>query len=90
MLEDELKRICEVIARPISDPDRLNTAIDKILKSNSIDLENADEKVLPGAVMAALFDDMAKSCLEGACSSTIKNEVKKEYWNIKRFVPATW
>lgn len=90
MLEEELKRLCRIIANPISDPARLNAAIDKILKSNCINLDNADEKILPGAIMAALFEDMFKSCLEGACSDTIKKQVKKEYRNIKHFIPASW
>lgn len=90
MLKEELIEKCKAIAEPISNPDRLNNAINKLLASNCINLDNADERVLPGAVMAALFEDMSQCCLNGAFSCNIKKQVKKEYRNIKHFVPASW
>lgn len=88
MTKEELKEKCGIIAQPISK--RLDDAIDKILSRNCINLDKADERVVPSALMAAIFEDMGNCCLNGLFNEEVKKQIKKEYKNIKNFVPASW
>ena len=54
MDKEELKRLCHVVAGPLND-DRLDGAVEKILQSGCVNLEDADDNILPSAIMAALF-----------------------------------
>lgn len=89
MDKEELKRRCRVIAECFC-PERLDNAVEKLLQRNCVNLEDADEKVLPSAIMAAFFEDVAKCCLNGSLNDSTKKRIKKEYRNIKHFVPASW
>lgn len=89
MDKEELKRLCHVVADPLNG-DRLDDAVEKILQSGCVNLEDADEKVLPSAIMAALFEDMMKCCLNGSLNENRVKAIKKEYKNIKNFVPASY
>lgn len=89
MDKEELKRLCHVVANPLNG-DRLDDAVEKILQSGCVNLEEADEKVLPSAIMAALFEDMMKCCLNGSLNENRVKAIKKEYKNIKNFVPASY
>ena len=89
MDKEELKRLCHVVANPLNG-DRLDDAVEKILQSGCVNLEEADENVLPSAIMAALFEDMMKCCLNGSLNENRVKAIKKEYKNIKNFVPASY
>lgn len=89
MDKEELKRLCHVIANPLYG-DRLDDAVEKILQRNCVDLDDVDEKVLPSAIMAALFEDMMKCCLNGSLNIGTRKAIKKEYKNIKNFVPSSY
>lgn len=89
MDKEKLKKTCHVIAAPLSG-DRLDNAVEKILQSGCVNLEDADEKILPSAIMAALFEDMMKCCLNGSLNDSRVKAIKKEYKNIKNFVPASY
>lgn len=89
MDKEELKRLCHAVADPLNG-DRLDDAVEKILQSGRVNLEDADEKTLPSAIMAALFEDMMKCCLNGSLNENRVKAIKKEYKNIKNFVPASY
>ena len=89
MDKEELKRLCHAVADPLNG-DRLDDAVEKILQSGCVNLEDADEKTLPSAIMAALFEDMMKCCLNGSLNDSRVKAIKKEYKNIKNFVPASY
>lgn len=89
MLLEELKEKCNVIARPICE-ERLNDAIEKIAKSGCFNLDNADEKIIPSAIMAAIFDDMKRCCLKGSLNDRVVKLTQKEYNNIRHFVPSSY
>lgn len=89
MDKEELKRLCHVVVDPLNG-DRLDDAVEKILQSGCVNLEDADEKTLPSAIMAALFEDMMKCCLNGSLNENRVKAIKKEYKNIKNFVPASY
>lgn len=87
--KEKLKRLCRIIADPLNG-DRLDNAVEKILQSGCVNLEEANEGVISSAIMAALFEDMMKSCLNGSLNESIVKAIKKEYKNIKNFVPASY
>lgn len=89
MDKEELKRLCHVVADPLNG-DTLDNAVEKILQSGCVNLEDADKKILPNAIMAALFEDMMKCCLNGDLNDSRVKAIKKEYKNIKNFVPASY
>lgn len=89
MDKEELKRLCHVVADPLNG-DRLDDAVEKILQSGCVNLEDADDWILPSAIMAALFEDMMKHCLNGSFNENRVKAIKKEYKNIKNFVPASY
>ena len=89
MDKEELKRLCHVVADPLNG-DTLDNAVEKILQSGCVNLEDADKKILPNAIMAALFEDMMKWCLNGVLNDSRVKAIKKEYKNIKNFVPASY
>lgn len=89
MDKEELKRLCHIVANPLNG-DRLDDAVEKILQSGCVNLGDADEKTLSSAIMAALFEDMMKCCLNGSLNENRVKAIKKEYKNIKNFVPASY
>lgn len=89
MDKEELKRLCHIVAGPLNG-DRLDDVVEKILQSGCVNLEDADEKILPSAIMAALFEDMMKCCLNGSLNDSRVKAIKKEYKNIKNFVPVSY
>lgn len=89
MDKEELKQKCRKIAECFN-PERLDNAVENLLLRNCINLDDADGKILPSAIMAAFFEDMANCCLNGSLSDVTRKEIKRNYKNIKNFVPASW
>lgn len=89
MLLEELKEKCNIIAAPVSE-ERLNAAIEEVVRRSHLNLDNADEGIIPSAIMAAIFDDMKRCCLNGSWNERAKKLTKKEYNNIRLFIPSSY
>ena len=89
MDKKELKEMCRAIADCFSS-ERLDNAVEQLLQRGCVDLDNADKKVLPSAIMAAFFEDVSNCCLKGNFNENVNKEIKKEYRKIKCCVPASW